>query len=325
MAKVHALLITDTWAATTGQSVRVDLTNSRRILQNGLPGRLNLAILRDDDVKSDNIFAILDGFAVAPQDTLLCYYSGHGDVVDGNRHRFTLSTGEDVPRADVLLAMREKKARLTVLLSDCCSFTVPTLRKEAERLVSPAPVLEALLLGYRGVVDVNSCRLGERAVFGNGGGLFTAALCDYCNSPHPAGVPITWSGAFAEVANSTTEAAVPRSQHPAAFTPLDQVKPLAPSGECPAPAVLVVHLPADAKLTIDGEPTCSTGSRRVFVSPPLAPDRVLYYTLKAVRGAGGRRQSVTRQVAVVAGRTAVVHLDFAPAQPRRPALTRPGR
>ena len=54
----------------------------------------------------------------------------------------------------------------------------------------------------------------------------------------------------------------------------------------------------------------------------LVPDRVLYYTLKAT---GGRQQSATRQVAVVAGRSAVVHLDFAPARPRRPALTRSGR
>lgn len=49
----------------------------------------------------------------------------------------------------------------------------------------------------------------------------------------------------------------------------------------PAPATLVVELPADAKLLIDNEATTSTGSSRVFQSPVLNPGKEYHYTLKA--------------------------------------------
>ena len=44
-----------------------------------------------------------------------------------------------------------------------------------------------------------------------------------------------------------------------------------------APARLFVNLPADAKLTIDGEVTTSTSEERIFVSPELAPGKSYSY------------------------------------------------
>src|SRR2546427_667750 len=41
--------------------------------------------------------------------------------------------------------------------------------------------------------------------------------------------------------------------------------------EGPAPATIIVSLPADARLLIDGNTTSSTSSRRIFTSPALQP------------------------------------------------------
>jgi uncharacterized protein (TIGR03000 family) len=76
----------------------------------------------------------------------------------------------------------------------------------------------------------------------------------------------------------------------------------------PAPATVRVLLPADARLTIDGGPTASTGGARLFASPPLAPGRTYYYTLSAEVRRGGRRLTVTRRVAVRAGQESDVEL-----------------
>jgi uncharacterized protein (TIGR03000 family) len=69
----------------------------------------------------------------------------------------------------------------------------------------------------------------------------------------------------------------------------------------PASATIVVDLPADAKLSIDDEPTTATGSNRVFVSPALNPGREYHYTLKAEIVKDGKPVAVEKVIAVKAG------------------------
>ncbi|MCI0685225.1 MAG: TIGR03000 domain-containing protein [Gemmataceae bacterium] len=93
-----------------------------------------------------------------------------------------------------------------------------------------------------------------------------------------------------------------------------------------APATIVVNLPAEARLTVNGEATQSTSETRVFRSPPLTPGSEYYYTLNAKIMRDGQPVAVTRRVSVAAGRETRVTLDFdrdagGTAQPRevRPA------
>ena len=73
-----------------------------------------------------------------------------------------------------------------------------------------------------------------------------------------------------------------------------------------APATLVVRLPADAELFIDGQPTRSTSAERHFITPPLRPGAAYQYTLQ-VRFVRGEHTYVIRQVARVrASRETVV-------------------
>jgi uncharacterized protein (TIGR03000 family) len=76
----------------------------------------------------------------------------------------------------------------------------------------------------------------------------------------------------------------------------------------PAPATIVVDLPAEARLSIDGAPTTSTSEHRVFVSPELNPGRDYHYTLKAEILRDGKPVAVAQEVAVRAGEETYVTL-----------------
>ena len=69
-------------------------------------------------------------------------------------------------------------------------------------------------------------------------------------------------------------------------------------------------LPADAKLTIDGQPTVSTSESRVFVSPSLTPGRTFHYVLKATVVRDGKTDTVTKTVAVRAGEVTRIQIEF---------------
>src|SRR5262245_35772121 len=79
--------------------------------------------------------------------------------------------------------------------------------------------------------------------------------------------------------------------------------------EGPAPATILVTLPADAQLTIDGHQTTSTTFTRLFATPELAPDKEFTYTLKAVFTHEGETHTVTKQVTVRAGEETRVTLE----------------
>lgn len=69
----------------------------------------------------------------------------------------------------------------------------------------------------------------------------------------------------------------------------------------PVEASIVVNLPANARLTIDGQATTSTGSLRVFRTPALEQGHSYTYTLRAEIEREGRTETVSHQVVVRPG------------------------
>ena len=69
----------------------------------------------------------------------------------------------------------------------------------------------------------------------------------------------------------------------------------------PAPATLIVSLPADAKLVIDETTTTSTSTERTFVTPTLNPNTDYNYTLKVEVVRNGKTIQAEEQVIVRAG------------------------
>lgn len=78
----------------------------------------------------------------------------------------------------------------------------------------------------------------------------------------------------------------------------------------PAPATILVQLPAEAKLLIDNEATTSTGSSRVFQSPALNPGKEYHYTLTAEIVRNGKPVKAEQVVTVRAGQTTPVTLTL---------------
>ena len=78
----------------------------------------------------------------------------------------------------------------------------------------------------------------------------------------------------------------------------------------PAAATIVVNLPAEAKLTFDGETTATASTVRTFETPTLENGKAYYYVLKAEIVREGKTVVSERKVSVQAGTEAQVNFDF---------------
>jgi uncharacterized protein (TIGR03000 family) len=74
-------------------------------------------------------------------------------------------------------------------------------------------------------------------------------------------------------------------------------------------ATIIVHLPADATLTVDGEATQSRSNTRIFHSPPLEPGKTYTYELCAEINRDGRALKTKKTVDVQAGRSTEVTMN----------------
>jgi len=80
-----------------------------------------------------------------------------------------------------------------------------------------------------------------------------------------------------------------------------------------SPATIVVTLPADARLTVDGNTTTSTSGIRTFISPALEQGAEYVYAIQAEITRDGRSVVETQNVTVRAGEVTNVPFTF-PAQ-----------
>lgn len=76
------------------------------------------------------------------------------------------------------------------------------------------------------------------------------------------------------------------------------------------PATIIVSLPADARLTVDGATTSSTSDRRTLVTPVLEGGAAYVYTMQAEITREGRVLTQTQQVTVRGGETSTVRFNF---------------
>jgi uncharacterized protein (TIGR03000 family) len=87
----------------------------------------------------------------------------------------------------------------------------------------------------------------------------------------------------------------------------------------PDRARLIVTLPADAKLYVDGQPMRTPSERRVFHTPQLAPGQYYYYNLRAELVRDGR--TITRERRVVVRGGSVTRASFTDMPDDGPTIT----
>ncbi len=143
--------------------------------------------------------------------------------------------------------------------------------------------------GCRGTVVTGSCT-GSHGC--RGGGLFSCLRNHGCSG-----------GCVGTVAPATKPAAKP------AETVAPPEKKKVSLGF--SPATIVVNLPTDARLTIDGVQTFSTADRRSFVTPALQVGSTYGYTLRAEVVSNGQTVVQTQEVTVRGGETSTVQFNFA--------------
>lgn len=75
-------------------------------------------------------------------------------------------------------------------------------------------------------------------------------------------------------------------------------------------ATLIVTLPENAKLSVDGEATKSISGTRTFSTPALEAGKTYKYTLKAEVPVGSKTEVITRDVQVRAGEATRITLTL---------------
>ena len=88
-----------------------------------------------------------------------------------------------------------------------------------------------------------------------------------------------------------------------------------------APAKLLVDLPAEAKLYVDGQLTTSTNENRVFTTPALQSGLTYYYDLKAEITRGGSTLTENKRVIVHSGDSIRTTFAVLEAELKRDAIT----
>jgi uncharacterized protein (TIGR03000 family) len=139
----------------------------------------------------------------------------------------------------------------------------------------------------------------------------------YSNSMPYSNGQMTVSGYYdPQSANLPTWSSVDRTNGRAVTSPEDRrgegVYTNGPSSRATmeAPATILVSLPADAKLTIEGQPTTSTSGDRSLISPPLEPGKTYFYSMKAELDRKGQKVTTSQNVEVHAGQVSRVSLNF---------------
>jgi hypothetical protein len=167
--KLHLLIAADNNAANgVGSLAIIDQQNIRRLFESNIPeNQLNIEILMNDGLKRENLLKSIDDMKISNEDTIVFYYSGHGAYDATNQKQILqISTG-DMYRNDITDHIKQKSARLSVIITDCCNVKVEPMAKKrqtsekqfAKEIMSP--LFGSLFIYCKGTVDITSSKVGE--------------------------------------------------------------------------------------------------------------------------------------------------------------------
>jgi hypothetical protein len=187
-ARLYLLMVADTQAAGIGPTVEADRESITALFHGYIPERqLQVTTLSGNEVTPANILQTIGRQGAqgltAGRDTLVFYYSGHGEYDQwAGDHVLTTSGGKLYLHRDVQAAANRLRPRATVIFSDACSVlrtAGPAAPAFPEPPAQVAPLFAALFFDVPpGTVPISASMKGQIAGCDNNGGYFTFALCE---------------------------------------------------------------------------------------------------------------------------------------------------
>ena len=181
--KLHIILACDEKARGIGPSVMADYQNMKDFFESGFSDNLlDIVPLKTRNLTPKSIYAAIESMDVKSSDTILFYYSGHGDYdYDHGTQILALNKG-DISRMDLLKKLRKKHAKLLIVLSDCCNVILEKTDEEPDPgFVRPIQAigLEKLFMETSGELDITSSRINESSFCNTAGGYFTKLFIQF--------------------------------------------------------------------------------------------------------------------------------------------------
>jgi hypothetical protein len=226
---IHVIVASDGRAG-FGANLIADYNNIERLFKRNVPkDRLKLIAMKMDEITPDKILETVEQVTLNKEDTLVFYYSGHAANNAGNGGQYFQLKDEEgksveLQRRTLLAKLHEKKARMTVLLTDCCNIeekTIDTVEKSMQTIVSPetlSPMMDALFIKPEGTVNITSSKRGEAsfvdATENKRGSCFTWPLVALFEK-HRNNTAITWQEFATELAEDVKKAFL--DSHPEGF------------------------------------------------------------------------------------------------------------
>jgi PDZ domain/Caspase domain len=184
--RLHVILVGNTDDPMIGESVKQDLKNLEATLRAGFEkhkDRLTVKILQGEEFTLKNVRDALRDLKTDGTEAILCYFACHGTYRPGEGHLLAMEQPRDRRQAHVLLRsdlrhlLREKGARLAVLLTDTCNAYPPGIELRPLPAAPEWETMRHLFLVPRGLVDINAVSEGEVA-YGEAksGGFFSSTF-----------------------------------------------------------------------------------------------------------------------------------------------------
>lgn len=143
-------------------------------------------IHRDLADMKEKLITAIQNCPAGPDDAVVFFYSGHGGYDDWGHFVQMPGRQARLYRGEIIQAIRRKKPRLTVVLTDTCNTRVGQKLPLLAPCIYPpeqiAPLFDQLFMKSRGVADINSCSKDEAAPAPAGGGLLALAVA-YMGGP----------------------------------------------------------------------------------------------------------------------------------------------
>jgi uncharacterized protein (TIGR03000 family) len=135
-----------------------------------------------------------------------------------------------------------------------------------------------------------------------------------------------WGYAYAPVVSPYASPVMVASNMVPAATPGTRSMYYNPDTSASNRATIIVHVPDNATLTVDGKATTSTSSTRRFYSPPLEPGKSYHYNFEAKMERDGQTVKAEKRVDVHAGDTREITItlpELNPSAERKPPARGP--